>query len=98
VTVTCPDACEGTVVATLPRRRGASAAGSRVVGRARFKAGAGEARRVVVRFSRGARRRIVRAGGVRLRVRTVTAGRTDTQRLNLRLGSKRPTGGRARHD
>jgi hypothetical protein len=82
--VTCPAACSGTVTATLPRGR-AAAAKARPLARTRFRAAAGQTRRVVVRFSRAARRRIRRAGGVSLRVRTVSAGETAGRVVTLRL-------------
>lgn len=90
--VTCPAACSGTVTATLPRGRRASSAKVRALARTRFRVAAGQTRRVVVRFSRAARRRIRRAGGVSLRVRTVSAGKTSDRVLTLRLrrGARRP--------
>jgi hypothetical protein len=83
VSVSCPAECRGTVTATLPGKP------KRVLARARFAAPAGDSRRVTLRFTRSARRQIRRAGGVILRVRTVTAGRTDTQRVRLRLAARR---------
>jgi ribosomal protein L18E len=56
-----------------------------VLTRSRFRVAAGRTKRVVVRFSRAARRRIRRAGGVSLRVRTRSAGKTYERTLSVRL-------------
>jgi hypothetical protein len=82
VRVTCPAGCSGTVTATLPRGRRASASS---LGSTRFRVAAGATRRVAVRFSPAERRRIRRARGVTLRVRTVSQGTTRVQTLRLRL-------------
>jgi hypothetical protein len=81
--VSCPAKCDGTVTATLPRGRKASAA--KALARSRFTVAAGKTQRVVVRFSRAAQKKIRRAGGVSLKVRTVSAGKTDERVLSLRL-------------
>ena len=83
--VTCPARCDGTVTASLPRGRGASAAKAPVLARSRFTVAAGKTQRVVVRFSRAAQRKIRRTRGVSLKVRTVSAGKTDERVLSLRL-------------
>ena len=84
VRVSCPAGCSGTVTATLPSGRRAAAAKVPVLSRARFRVAAGATRRVVVRFSPTERRRIRRARGVTLRVRTVSEGTVRVQTLSLR--------------
>jgi len=86
VLVSCPADCSGTVTAMLPRRGHRSAAAeSRVLARSRFSVAAGKTRRVTVRFSRRAQRLIKHAGGVTLKVRTVSAGKAAERTLTVRL-------------
>jgi hypothetical protein len=85
MTCLADDSCEGIVTATLPRGHRSSAAKARVLARSKFKVAAGTSKRVVVRFSHAARRKIRHAGGVSLRVRTVSAGKAAERVLSLRL-------------
>jgi hypothetical protein len=86
VLVSCPADCSGTITATLPRRgHRSAAAGSRVLARSKFSVAAGKTRRVTVRFSRKAQRQIKHAGGVTLKVRTVSAGKATERALSLRM-------------
>jgi hypothetical protein len=83
--VTCPAECSGTVTATLPHRRGAAATKLRALAHRRFTVPAGRTKRVVLRFPPAARRKILRARRVSLRVRTVSAGKVTERVLSLRL-------------
>lgn len=83
--VTCPAKCSGTVTATLPNRRGATATKLRALAHRRFAVPAGRTKRVVLRFPPAARRKILRARRVSLRVRTVSAGKVTERVLSLRL-------------
>jgi len=86
VLASCPADCSGTVTAMLPRgRRGSAALKVRALGRAKFKVAAGKTRRVTVRFSRRAQHLIEHAGGVTLKVRTVSAGKAAERTLTVRL-------------
>ena len=85
MTCLADDSCSGTVTATLSRGHRASAAKARVLARSKFTVAAGKTKRVIVRFSRAARRKIRHAGGVSLRVRTVSAGSAAERVLSLRL-------------
>ena len=85
VPVTCAADCKGTVTATAAGAKPRAAA-SRVLARKTFKARAGRAKPVTLRFKPAARRAIRRAGGVRLTIAASAPGRGTTRRtVTLRL-------------